>query len=77
MTEVRLPKLGMSVMEALIVEWLVALGDTVQEGQSLVRIELDKAETELPAPTSGRVSEIAVGAGETVDVGTVLAVIES
>jgi pyruvate/2-oxoglutarate dehydrogenase complex dihydrolipoamide acyltransferase (E2) component len=75
--EFRLPRLGMSVMEATILNWLVAEGDTVEEGRSLVLVELDKAETELPSPATGRVTRLAVDAGETVDVGTVLAIIES
>jgi pyruvate/2-oxoglutarate dehydrogenase complex dihydrolipoamide acyltransferase (E2) component len=75
--EFRLPKLGMSVMEAMIVEWMVTEGDDVAEGQPLVLVELDKAETELPSPAAGRVASISVPAGETVDVGTVLLTIES
>lgn len=73
--EFRLPKLGMSIVEGTISEWLVSKGDVVAEGQAMLVVEMDKADTELPAPIAGTVVDLAVPAGATVDVGEVLAVI--
>jgi pyruvate/2-oxoglutarate dehydrogenase complex dihydrolipoamide acyltransferase (E2) component len=73
--EFRLPKLGMSIVEGTISEWLVSQGDVVEEGQAMLVVEMDKADTELPAPIAGTVVDLAVPAGTTVDVGVVLAVI--
>jgi pyruvate/2-oxoglutarate dehydrogenase complex dihydrolipoamide acyltransferase (E2) component len=73
--EFRLPKLGMSIVEGTVSEWLVAQGDVVAEGQPMLVVEMDKADTELPAPIAGTVVDLAVQAGATVDVGEILAVI--
>jgi pyruvate/2-oxoglutarate dehydrogenase complex dihydrolipoamide acyltransferase (E2) component len=73
--EFRLPKLGMSIVEGTIIEWLVAEGDAVADGQPLLVIEMDKAEAELPAPVAGTIVQLAVAEGESVDVGELLAVI--
>lgn len=75
--EFRLPKLGMSILEGTIIEWLVVEGDAVTEGQAMLTIEMDKAETELPAPVAGTIVKIAAAAGDAVDVGELLAVIDS
>jgi 2-oxoglutarate dehydrogenase E2 component (dihydrolipoamide succinyltransferase) len=75
--EFRLPKLGMSILEGTIIQWLVAEGEAVTEGQPMLSIEMDKAETELPAPVAGTVVKIAVAEGDAVDVGELLAVIDS
>ena len=73
--EFRLPKLGMSVLEGTISEWLVEEGAEVEEGQPLLVAEMDKAEIHLPSPIAGRIVRIAASAGATVEVGTLLAVI--
>lgn len=73
--EFRLPKLGMSIVEGTITQWLVAEGDDVSEGQPMLTVEMDKADTDLPAPLAGTVVELAAEEGETVDVGELLAVI--
>ncbi len=74
-TEVTLPQLGESVTEGTITAWLVAVGDTVEADQPLFELSSDKIDTEVPAPTSGVLQEIKVQVDETVDVGTVVAVI--
>jgi pyruvate/2-oxoglutarate dehydrogenase complex dihydrolipoamide acyltransferase (E2) component len=74
--EVTMPQMGVSIAEATVVEWKKQPGETVQADEPLLEISTDKAESEVPAPVSGRVSEVMVEAGETVDVGTVLARIE-
>lgn len=71
-SRLKIPKLGMSMNEATIVEWLVADGDSVQEGQPLYLLETDKTENEVPSPVAGVIRLIGV-ADETYEVGTVIA----
>jgi 2-oxoglutarate dehydrogenase E2 component (dihydrolipoamide succinyltransferase) len=71
--DVTLPKWGMTMQEATITEWLVAVGDTVAEGQPIVRIESDKVETDVESPGSGTLSEIVVAEGDDAEVGSVIA----
>lgn len=75
--EVRLPAFGMQMQFAYIVDWHVAVGHSVAAGDDLVSIETDKVETALEAPTSGRVLEIHGEPEDEVEVGALLAVIES
>ena len=70
--DITLPKWGMTMQEAVISEWLVAVGDTVTEGQPIVRVESDKVDAEVESPGSGTLSEIVVPDGETAEVGDVL-----
>jgi pyruvate/2-oxoglutarate dehydrogenase complex dihydrolipoamide acyltransferase (E2) component len=70
--EITLPKWGMTMQEAVVSEWLVAVGDTVTEGQPIVRVESDKVDAEVEAPASGTVTEILVADGQTAEVGDVL-----
>ena len=74
-TDVTLPQLGESVTEGTITAWLVEVGDSVEADQPLFELSSDKIDTEVPAPTSGVLTEIKVQVDETVDVGTVVAVI--
>jgi pyruvate dehydrogenase E2 component (dihydrolipoamide acetyltransferase) len=74
-TEVTLPQLGESVTEGTITAWLVEVGDTVEADQPLFELSSDKIDTEVPAPASGVLTEIKVEVDETVDVGTVVAII--
>ena len=74
--EVVLPQLGESVTEGTITKWLVNEGDVVAREQALVEVATDKADTEVPSPVAGRLAKIAVQAGATVPVKTVLCVIE-
>lgn len=73
--EILLPKLGFSMSEGVIAEWLVADGATVQSGAPLYSIESDKAVQEIEAPASGRL-RIIVQPGLSNPVGTVLGMIE-
>ena len=74
--EVTMPQMGVSVAEGTVVEWKKEPGDEVEADEPIVEISTDKVETEVPAPGAGRLKEVLVQAGETVDVGTVLATIE-
>lgn len=70
-TEIILPKLGFSMNEGTITEWLVADGATVKEGEPLFSLESEKSVNEIEAPASGTV-RILKPAGETFEVGTVI-----
>src|SRR4051812_4607908 len=67
------PTAGESVSEGTLVEWHVAAGDTVEDGQAIAEISTDKIDVELPAPSAGTITEVLVGAGDTVTVGQVIA----
>jgi 2-oxoglutarate dehydrogenase E2 component (dihydrolipoamide succinyltransferase) len=69
--------MGVSVAEGTVVEWKKRVGDWVESDEPIVEISTDKVETEVPSPASGRVTEIAVEVGVTVDVGVVLARIDT
>ncbi|MEN3281175.1 MAG: hypothetical protein V7607_2315 [Solirubrobacteraceae bacterium] len=71
--EVVMPQMGVSVSEGTIVEWRKQVGDWVEYEEPIVDISTDKIDTEVPSPAAGRVAEIVVEPGTTVDVGTVLA----
>lgn len=73
--DVLMPQLGETVLEGTIAAWHKNAGDTVEKGELLLDVETDKAATEIEAPAAGILSSVNVPEGETVDVGTVLAVI--
>jgi len=73
--EVKMPQMGESIAEGTIVKWLKHVGDSVKRDEPLFEISTDKVDAEIPAPTSGVLSEIKVQEGETVPVNTVVAVI--
>ncbi len=75
--EVLLPKWGMTMQDGTIVEWTVAVGDTVAEGDVLANVETEKVEAEVESPAAGVVSEIIVQTGATVDVGSVIAYLDA
>ena len=70
-TQIILPKLGFSVNEAALVEWVVADGAVVKKGDPLYCIESEKSLQEIEAPADG-VLRILLEAGETYEVGTVI-----
>lgn len=74
-TDVLLPKLGFSMNEGELVEWLVAEGGQAVEGEPLFSLESDKSTNEVESPATGTL-RILKEVGETYEVGTVLAVIE-
>lgn len=73
--EVILPKWGLTMEEGMVSEWRKQEGDAVAEDEIIADVETDKITNELPAPAAGIIAKILVAAGETVEVGTVLAVI--
>ena len=72
-----MPALGESVTEGTVSSWLKAVGDTVEADEPLLEVATDKVDTEVPSPASGVLLEIRVPEDETVEVGTVLAIIGS
>jgi 2-oxoglutarate dehydrogenase E2 component (dihydrolipoamide succinyltransferase) len=75
--DVLMPQLGETVAEGTVATWHKQEGDAVQVDEILADIETDKVSMEIPAPKAGTLKKILVQAGETVDVGTVLAVIQA
>jgi pyruvate/2-oxoglutarate dehydrogenase complex dihydrolipoamide acyltransferase (E2) component len=75
--EFRLPDVGEGIANAEILEWLLAEGDHVREHQDLVEIQTDKACVTIPCPATGVVARLCAAVGDTVEVGALLAVIES
>lgn len=74
--EIRMPALGESVTEGTIAIWLKQVGDAVEIDEPIVEVSTDKVDTEVPSPVAGIITEILVGEDESVDVGTVLALVE-
>jgi len=74
-TSIKIPKLGMSMTEAVLSEWLVTDGASVTEGQPIYSIETDKSVQEVESPTAG-ILTILAEAGETFDVGHIIARID-
>jgi len=70
-TEILLPKIGFSMNEAVLAEWLVADGATVKEGDPIYSIESDKSTQEVESPATG-ILKIIKQSGDTYEVGTVL-----
>jgi 2-oxoglutarate dehydrogenase E2 component (dihydrolipoamide succinyltransferase) len=73
--DVVMPQMGVSVSEGTITKWLKNEGDPVAADESLLEISTDKVDTEVPSPGTGVLAQILVNEGETVEVGTKLAVI--
>ena len=74
---VLMPQLGETVAEGTVAAWHKKQGDAVEKNEVLLDVETDKAATEVPAPVAGVIASVLVPEGKTVDVGTVLAVIET
>ncbi len=72
--EFKLPDLGEGIHEGEIIEVLVHIGDRVEDGQTVLIVETDKATAEVPSPVTGTVKEIRVKPGQTIRVGEVLMV---
>ena len=71
--EIKMPKMGESVMEGTIIKWHKKAGDKVKKDEVMFEISTDKVDTEVPSPSEGTVTEILVAEQETVEVGTVVA----
>ena len=74
--EFKLPDIGEGVVEGEIVEWMVAVGDTVKEDDPILSVMTDKATVEIPAPCDGTVASIVGEAGDILPVGGVCIVFD-
>lgn len=74
--QVILPKWGVSMQDAVLIQWLKAVGSVVVKGEPLAEFETDKVEVELEAPASGILTQVFVSEEDTVDVGAVIAEIQ-
>ena len=72
-----MPKMGESINEGTIIKWHKKVGDQVNQDEIIFEISTDKVDTEIPSPASGVISEIKYKEGDTVEVGTVVAVLDS
>src|SRR5580658_5724015 len=70
-----MPQLGETVTEGTVTRWLKQVGESIERDEPLFEVSTDKVDSEVPSPAGGVLSEIRVPEGETVDVGTVLAVV--
>src|SRR5205823_2741307 len=70
-----MPQLGETVTEGTITRWLKQVGEHVEADEPLFEVSTDKVDSEVPAPVGGVLTEILVAEGETVEVGTRLAVV--
>jgi pyruvate dehydrogenase E2 component (dihydrolipoamide acetyltransferase) len=75
LADIEMPQLGETVTEGTITKWFKNIGDPIAEDEVLFEVSTDKVDSEVPSPVSGFVTEIRVPEGDTVDVGTVLAVV--
>jgi len=76
-TDVVMPQMGESIFEGTITKWLKKPGDKIQRDEPLFEISTDKVDAEIPAPASGVLKEIKVNEGATVQVNTVVGVIDA
>ncbi|MDX1904677.1 MAG: dihydrolipoamide acetyltransferase family protein [Thermonemataceae bacterium] len=77
LVELVMPKMGESVMEGTILNWLKKVGDKIEQDESILEVATDKVDTEIPSTHSGILREILVKEGDTVQVGKAIAVIDT
>jgi len=75
--EIEMPKMGESVMEGTVIEWLKDVGDEIEQDETLLEIATDKVDTEVPSPESGILAEKMAEEDDVVEVGQVIAIIET
>lgn len=75
--ELIMPKMGESIIEATILNWVKSVGDTVEEDETILEIATDKVDSEIPSPVDGKLTKILFNPDDVVPVGTVIAIIET
>ncbi len=75
--EVIMPQMGESIVEGTVSRWLKEVGDEIKRDEPILEISTDKVDAEIPSPADGILAEIKVSEGETVEVQTVVAVLET
>ena len=73
--ELIMPKMGESIMEATILNWVKNVGDTVEVDETILEIATDKVDSEIPSPVAGTIAEVRFNENDVVEVGTVIALI--
>ncbi|RZU41771.1 2-oxoglutarate dehydrogenase, E2 component, dihydrolipoamide succinyltransferase [Edaphobacter modestus] len=76
-TDVVMPQMGESITEGTITKWLKKPGDSIQRDEPLFEISTDKVDAEIPSPAAGTLKEIKIGEGTTVQINTIVAVIDA
>ncbi len=74
--QIQMPEMGESVTEGIVLEWHVAEGDFVEEGDTVVEVSTDKVDAEVPAPAAGTITKLIASVDDEVPVGAVLAEME-
>lgn len=77
LTELLMPKMGESIMEATILKWVKQVGDSVEEDETILEIATDKVDSEIPSPVDGVITEIKFKEDDVVEVGKVIAIIQT
>src|SRR6476469_5470662 len=75
-TEVVMPQMGESIAEGTITKWLKKVGERVERDEPLFEISTDKVDAEIPSPAAGTLTEVRYKEGDTVEVNTVVAVLD-
>ena len=75
--DVPMPQMGESIAEGTVSKWLKKVGDSVARDEPLLEISTDKVDAEIPSPSTGVLTEIKVQEGTTVEVGAIVAVIDT
>jgi pyruvate dehydrogenase E2 component (dihydrolipoamide acetyltransferase) len=75
--DVKMPKLGESLTEGTVLKWWKKVGESIKKDETLLEVSTDKVDSEIPSPVDGTVAEIIAGEQETVEVGALLARIET
>lgn len=75
MTQIAVPRWGLTMEEAMLTAWHVSVGDEVTEGQAVAVLETDKTENDIESPASGRVVELLARVGQLVEPGQVIALL--
>ncbi|WP_420638297.1 biotin/lipoyl-containing protein [Candidatus Poriferisocius sp.] len=73
---VKLPKMGDTTEEVVILQWLAEVGDTVAVGDELLEVETDKVDADVPSPVSGTLVEQLVAVDDEITIGTPIAIID-
>ena len=75
--DVIMPQMGESIAEGTVSRWLKQVGDEIKRDEPILEISTDKVDAEIPSPSDGILAEIKVPEGETVEVQTVIAILET
>ncbi len=75
--ELKMPKMGESISEATILNWLKNVGDAVEEDETILEVATDKVDSEVPSPCNGIITELLFQSNDVVEVGKVIAVIDA